>query len=394
MPPLHVLWLIDHVTWDGSLHGGGRLFQHLPAAFDSERVKIFPYVLRAEAAARRVLAAAPVPVTTLRRRKYDPSTALLLHRLCRRHGIQVMHLFCYASSTIGRIVGALTRTPTVIHDFDRQAFSPYPRWLSGLDRLLAPVTSRALATSPFCRTYLRDQRQVPEDRIDLLPYAIPSSRFAAAAHMPRNAARAQLGWTPNLTVFTAVTKLGPGRGVDLLLRAFVRVAELRPATRLVIVYPGDDSDSVRYREGLGTLALHLGLGEQVEWVSSLTDVDVYYAATDAIVAPHTDERCSSVRVMEGFAHGRPAVATDLGEQHELLADGRHALLVPPGDRVALIAALIQMADDKVGRDAMGQAAAALARRYSVDACARRLTDLYERLVREPVSSRRLAPAAR
>ena len=47
MAPINVLWLIDHVCYDGSLHGGGRLFMNLAPMFDPEEVRIFPYFLRA-----------------------------------------------------------------------------------------------------------------------------------------------------------------------------------------------------------------------------------------------------------------------------------------------------------------------------------------------------------
>jgi glycosyltransferase involved in cell wall biosynthesis len=394
MAPLNVLWVIDHVTYDRSLHGGGRLFVHLPAAFDTKRVRIFPYVRRASAAARRVLAGATVPVTVLGEGKYNPATALTVLRLQRRHHIDVLHLFCYAASTLGRLAGWLTGTPTVIHDFDRQAAAPYPGWLGLLDRLLAPVTAHALAPSPMCRDYLRNARGVPADRIDLLPYAIPADRFAAAARLRRNSARAALGWTPNQTVFTTVTKLGPGRGLDRLLHAFERVGSLRRQTRLVVVYPGDDPLSAAARPALDALIARLKLTARVDLVPSLAHLDYYYAASDALVAPFDDERCSPVYLLEGFAHGRPAVASALGEPGTVMEDGRHGFLVPPDDRVALVAALLQLADDHLGREVMGQAAAALAQRYSARASARRLTDLYQRLVASPVGEAALAPAAR
>jgi len=86
-----------------------------------------------------------------------------------------------------------------------------------------------------------------------------------------------------------------------------------------------------------------------------------------------------VHLLEGFAHGRPAIATELGEQRELMRDGRHGLLVPPGDEAALAGAMLRMAADGSLREAMGQAAAALAQRCSVSENARQLTSLYQAL---------------
>ena len=63
--PVNVLWLIDHVCYDGSLHGGGRLFMNLVPKVDPRKVRIFPYFLRASAEVQEVFKDAPVKVTNL-----------------------------------------------------------------------------------------------------------------------------------------------------------------------------------------------------------------------------------------------------------------------------------------------------------------------------------------
>ena len=232
--PLNVLWLIDHVCWDGSLHGGGRLFYNLVPEFDPARVRVVPYFLRASDDVRRVFADAPVPVKVIDKAKYDPTALLTLMQICRRESIDVMHLFCYASSTFGRMVGALLGIPTVIHDFDTQIYFPYPLYLKIADRMLAAGTGRAIAASPMCRSYMRDVRRIPGERIDLMPHAVPEEKFAPAG--TREDARTALGWERGTVVFCAVTKLGPDRGNETLLRAFARVHRQRPQARLVLVY--------------------------------------------------------------------------------------------------------------------------------------------------------------
>jgi glycosyltransferase involved in cell wall biosynthesis len=391
--PLNVLWLIDHVCYDGSLHGGGRLYMNLLPAFDRAEVQIFPYFLRASDEVQRVFSAARVPVTTLARGKYDPTTLVTLYRVCKRHEVDVMHLFCYASSTFGRIIGAAASVPTIIHDFDTQIYFPSPLYLKVLDRVLASTTGHALAASPMCRNYMRDQRRVPADRITILPHAIPAARFEAAARLDRASARSSLGWDSKSIIFTTVTKLGPDRGNEFLLRAFSRVTAQRSDVRLVIVYkptyyhyvPKDYRDipwihdTARMIQDLQRLAAELQVADRVEFIEALDKPDLYYSAADVLVVPFLHERFSSVQLLEGFAYGRPAIATDLGEQRELMIDGEHGLLVPPGDEAALTAAMRRLADDEAARAGMGRNAAALARAYSVEESARRLTRLYKTL---------------
>lgn len=396
MSALNVLWVIDHICYDGAIHAGGRLYWHLLPAFDPARVRVHPYFLRAKPEVLDAFVDAPVAVTNLAKGKYDPTTLTTLHRLARAHRADVLHLFCHASSTFGRIVAAITGIPTVIHDFDSEVYFPSPGYLGAVDRLLAPFTGHALAASSACRDYMRAKRRIPAERIDVLAHAIPRERFTLAARLDRAAARAELGWRDDEVVFFTPTKLGIDRGNEYLLRAFARVAAERPGARLVVWYkptyyhrvpkeyaglPGLH-DVPAMRHALETLAAELGLADRVTLVEAAHPAEMpdrYYAACDAIVAPFLHPRFSSVDLFEGLAHGRPAVATALGTQGELLHDGRDALLVPPGDEAALAAALRRLVDEPDLRLRLGDAAAELARGWSVDAWARRLTAIYERL---------------
>lgn len=391
--PLRVLWLIDHVCYDGSLHGGGRLFYNLVPEFDTTRVQVFPYFLRSSQEVQRVFADAPVPVTVLHQGKYNPLVLFAILSLCRQHQIDIMHLFCYASSTFGRLASVLTGIPAIIHDFDTQIYFPYPLYLKVLDRLLARRTGRALAASPLCRDYMRDVRSVPGECIELLPHAIPSRCFALTTRTEQGRARVSLGWKQDAVIFCAVTKLGPERGNEYLLRAFARVADARPNTRLMLVYkptyyhrvpeayahlPTIHDGAYMQRE-IKQLASALGIAAQVEFVEALDEPEKYIVASDVLVVPFLNERFSSVNLLEAFAYGRPAIATDIGEQREVIQEGHNGLLVPPGDEEALAAAMTRLVDDSSQRQQMGLAAATLAQQYSVTATAERLANLYAKL---------------
>jgi glycosyltransferase involved in cell wall biosynthesis len=391
--PLRVLWLIDHVCYDGSLHGGGRLFYNLLPEFDPTRVQVFPYFLRSSEEVQRVFADAPVPVTVLHLGKHNPLALWAIRNLCRQHQIDVMHLFCYASSTFGRLVSVWTGIPAIIHDFDTQIYFPYPLYLKVLDRVLARRTGRALAASPLCRAYMRDVRNVPGDRIELLLHAIPARCFAMSTRTEQGRARASLGWQQDAVIFCAVTKLGPERGNEYLLQAFARVAAARPNTRLMLVYKPTYyhrvpeayahlptiHDAAYMQREIKQLASALGIAARVEFVEALDEPEQYIVASDVLVVPFLNERFSSVNLLEAFAYGRPAIATDIGEQREVIQEGHNGLLVPPGDEEALAAAMLRLVDDSSQRQQMGLAATALAQQYSVTATAERLTNLYAEL---------------
>jgi glycosyltransferase involved in cell wall biosynthesis len=387
-----VLWLIDHVCYDGSLHGGGRLFMNLMPRFDARRVKIHPYFLRASAEVRTLFANAGHPVQTLDLGKFDPTSPLQVKKLCRQHEIDVMHLFCYAASTFGRMVGVANSIPTVVHDFDTQIYYPYPWYLRILDRVLAKSTGHALAASGLCKAYMRDVRKIPGERIEVLYHAIPGSQLLAKAQLDRGRARTELGLTDE-PMICAVTKLGPERGNETLLAAFAGVLREQPRAKLYIVYKPTlyhrlpkEYDAIDWardpqemRARIEREIARLGIGASVVMVESLERPEAYYAACDLMVAPFENERFSSVNLVEGMAYGRPYVATSIGEPLELIQRYEGGLAVRVGDIRAMTEAMLRLITDRELRTSLGENARRGAADLTVDAAANRLAGLYESL---------------
>jgi glycosyltransferase involved in cell wall biosynthesis len=393
MAPINVLWLIDHVCYDGSLHGGGRLFMNLAPMFDPEEVRIFPYFLRASDEVVELFKTAPMKVVNLNKGKYDPTTLSTITALCKKHDIDVMHLFCYAASTFGRIAGKMNGIPTVVHDFDTQIYFPYPTYLKVADRLLASSTGHALAASPMCRDYMRDVRKLPADRLSVMPHAIPEARFEAARKTDRASARAELGWRDDEKVFVCATKLGPERGNEYLLQSFAKVVAQRPNSRLALIYkptyyhrtPKEYENIPWIRDTeymvneLKKIVAELGIGDHVDLIEQLDHPTPALAGGDAMVLPFLNERFSSVYLLEGFAHGLCAIATDLGEQKELLDHSGAGVLVKPGDVDVLANAMIDLIDHPEKQAQMSAAAKQVAERHSVRANAAGLARMYRQL---------------
>ncbi len=394
MKRINVLWAIDHVCYDGSLHGGGRLYWNVLPHFDPERVRVVPCMLRASDTIRKVFEASPVPVRILDKPKFDPTTLWTFLRLIKRERIDVMHLHCYGCSTFGRIAGLITGIPTVIHDYDTEVYFPYPSYLSVADRLLAPSTRAAVAASPMCRHFLVHRRNVDDARVLTMFHAIPMDKYPRDPAASREAAREQLGIDPGAEVLCTVTKLGPQRGSEVLLKATRDVVARRPSALLLFVYkptlfhrlPDKRYVDVSRAEEesqvgvLARLAADLGIEKYVRFIEAPENLDELVAASDVFVAPFLSERFSSVNLLEAMAMGKPVVATDLGEQREFVRNGVNGYLVAPGDERDLARASITLLEDRSHHAQAGKEARITAEAQSVRACAERLQDLYAGLV--------------
>jgi glycosyltransferase involved in cell wall biosynthesis len=407
--PMNVLWLIDHVCFDGSLHAGGRLYMNVFPRVDRARVQIHPYFLNASDGVVRTFEDVKHPVVNLAWSKYDALAPLKVGQLVRRHKIDVMHLFCFGAAAFGRMASIWTRVPSVIHEFDTPTYGPYPTAFKVVDRLLAGRTGHALAASTHCRDFVHEQRYIPKDKIDVLYHAVPPDRFETARGLTRAAARRQLGWGSDQFVFLCVTKLGPDRGNETLLAAFADVRKRVPNAKLCLVYRPTlyhrvpvkykdipwVSDPVAMRRRIEELVERLGLTDSVSLVEMEAPErhEPYFAGSDVLVAPFEGEQFSSVNLIEAMVFGTPHIVTDIGEPADIVNRWGAGVKVPVKNPTALAEAMVRFAQNQALRETLSQKARAAAVDFGVDAVADRLTKLYARLAdRDETQAQRVGAA--
>jgi glycosyltransferase involved in cell wall biosynthesis len=96
-------------------------------------------------------------------------------------------------------------------------------------------------------------------------------------------------------------------------------------------------------------------------------------------------------VLEWMAAGKAIVASRVGGIPSILADGKEALLVTPGDEAAFAAAIDRLLGDPLERHRLGAAAQRRQRRdFRFEKTLAAIEDLYERLV----ASARARPTGR
>jgi glycosyltransferase involved in cell wall biosynthesis len=137
-----------------------------------------------------------------------------------------------------------------------------------------------------------------------------------------------------------VAAVTPDKGHDVLLDALAKAADL--SWRCVCV--GSLDRDRAFADGVRRATQIKGLGERVCFAGTRTgpELDRAYAAADVLVlASHAETYC--MVVAEALARGLPVIVAEVGGVTEALGHGedgdRPGLLVPPGDPVALGAAV-------------------------------------------------------
>jgi len=127
------------------------------------------------------------------------------------------------------------------------------------------------------------------------------------------------------------------KGFDVLLDAFIRLRAARPARLMILGGPGPSPRLTR--EMLAATAERAGLAEDVLMPGWVSGVGAYFAHAGLFVLSSRWEPFGNVLV-EAMACGCPVIATRCpGGPGEILEDGRHGPMVPPGDPAALAKAM-------------------------------------------------------
>jgi glycosyltransferase involved in cell wall biosynthesis len=170
-----------------------------------------------------------------------------------------------------------------------------------------------------------------------------------------------------------VANLRPVKGLDVLIDAAALLSDEFPDLEIRIAGEGE------LRDPLEQAARERGLAGRFRLLGPVADIPAFLAGLDAAVLCSRSEGMSNA-LLEYMAAGRPIVATAVGAAPDLIEDGVHGLLTPPGDARSLAAALgLLLRRPELAR-LLGEGARRRARdRYGREAMVERFTDFYERL---------------
>lgn len=169
-------------------------------------------------------------------------------------------------------------------------------------------------------------------------------------------------WLPAGDYILYVGELGVNKGVDMLLRAYERLADPPP---LVLI--GTPSPTMSLSSRARIVVEHNVAHDVV--------MRAWLGATVGVVPSVWGEPCPTT-ALEAAASGTPLVASRIGGLPEIVADGETGVLVTPGDADELSAALQRLLGDGDLRREMGVTAEGRAERFGVDAVVERLEAIY------------------
>jgi glycosyltransferase involved in cell wall biosynthesis len=188
-----------------------------------------------------------------------------------------------------------------------------------------------------------------------------------------NGVRRELGIPEDAPVIGTVANFRALKGHRYLLRAAIRIREMVPNARVVLVGRGPLEDQIR-RE-----AVDLGLEGTVVFAGFRPDVPRVAATFDVFTLPSLHEGLS-IALLEAMALGTPVVVTSVGGNPEVISHGVDGLLVPPRDPEALAGRIVELLRDPARGQRLGRTARHRAAAFDIRHAVRRMEEVYGELV--------------
>jgi glycosyltransferase involved in cell wall biosynthesis len=219
--------------------------------------------------------------------------------------------------------------------------------------------------------YLVREWGVHPDRAHWLPQGVNTELFHPVDPAETARVRKELGEGVRLVGF--VGSLASYQRVEVLVDAARRLREQRSDIKLVLVGGSVERARALGAEDVGIVIPHV----DYERVPS------YISAFDVAVLPDSNWYGSPIKVLEYAAVGAPVIAPDIGPVRDLVSGQDEAVLVPPGDPIALAHAIAATLDDPEGAAARAERFGAKVRsEFNRADRTKRVLELCERLVAE------------
>ncbi len=266
-----------------------------------------------------------------------------LRRIMREEGVEIAH--CNSIRSL-LTVGPVARTAGVPLIWHHRLNLDLGWW----NRLGLWLADRVIVVADSLREHFPVRGADPEKFVTVYN-GVDLRAFEPGEPSP--ALREELGIPPGWQAIGTTGSLHPRKDQLGLLRAFSRLIQTRPRTKLVVVGEARGAEAEAYADRLRAYVAAEGLQRNVTFTGRRSDVPCILRELDLFVLPSLNEGLPRA-ILEAMALALPVVATRVGGNAELVVDGQTGLLVPAEDPDALAAAMARILQDPELAGSMGR----------------------------------------
>lgn len=257
-----------------------------------------------------------------------------LRALIRRHRVNIVHARSRAPAW-----SALKACKNTSAHFMTTCHAPY-NIKNEAKRLYNSAIAQGelvIAISRYVAMYLKENYQISDARIRIIPRGIALEKFHPTAVTPERLITLSRKWRipDGANIIMMPGRLTRWKGHHVLIEAVAKIH--RPDIFCVII--GSDQGRTEYRQELEQAIRAKNMGARVRIVDHCDDMPAAYMLAGVVVSASTDPEGFGRVPVEAQAMGRPIIATDHGGAQETIVRGETGWLVPPSDAEAMARAI-------------------------------------------------------
>jgi glycosyltransferase involved in cell wall biosynthesis len=242
-----------------------------------------------------------------------------------------------------------------------------------VDAVTARRVTRFHAVTEHVAKVMSRRLLVPRAKIDVIPRGRDAAVLGRRSEQRASEARRRLGVGEGVELVVAVGRQEPQKGLDVLLNALPRVRSQRPGVRVLVA--GRDG---RATSALNELVHTLDLTDTVTFLGMRDDVPDLLCAADVFAFPSLWEGAGGT-LLEAMALECPIVSSELPTLLEMIDDSTAELVTPRSAEDLARGLVAALADRGTARVRAGAARARFEERFTIEASARRMAQLYSRV---------------
>lgn len=255
-----------------------------------------------------------------RRPGLDLEVIIWLWDIIRQEKVDVVHAHQYSPLFYAVPAALLAGRKRVVYT-EHGRFHPekksWKRWL--FNPLLAMRVDHLISISKATAQAMATYDNFPLRRIKIIRNGIDYPSMKPL--IDKRTKRLELGLTETCRIIGTAARLNSIKNIPMMLRGLRLVLQQVPDTTLIIAGQGEEE------KGLKTLAVELGIADQVKFIGLRFDLSEIYPLFDVFLLTSFSEGIS-VTLLESMACGVPSVVTDVGGNKELVVEGETGYLVP------------------------------------------------------------------
>ncbi|MDP9246303.1 MAG: glycosyltransferase family 4 protein [Chloroflexota bacterium] len=221
-----------------------------------------------------------------------------------------------------------------------------------------------IAVSSAARHFI--SRYFPGD-YEIIPNGVEVDFFANAKPFPE--------YRDGKTNILFVGRVEPRKGAQYLIRAYAKLKQEYPNTRLIICGRGPELGDLRtfvHQEHVGDVLFAGRVSE--------TDKARFYKTADIFCAPSTGQESFGIVLLEAMAAGTAAIASDIHGYKKVIQRNVSGLLVEPKDVDALCGALERLVTEPELRRRLGANGSIRAQEFDWSHVTDQLLAFYDRVI--------------